>query len=105
MSAHSPKTLHLGDAQLAADLLLPAEAVGMVVFAHGSGSRRSSPRNQQVARYFEDRYFAVISRACKNPIMCTRLPLVGALWLALGGVEGAQLRQVQQLYLPATAVD
>lgn len=55
MSAHSAKTLHLGDAQLAADHWLPAEAVGMVVFAHGSGSRRSSPRNQLVARCFEAR--------------------------------------------------
>ncbi|MEH1122957.1 dienelactone hydrolase family protein [Micromonospora sp. CPCC 206061] len=36
---------------LAATLALPAPARGMVVFAHGSGSSRHSPRNQAVARY------------------------------------------------------
>jgi pimeloyl-ACP methyl ester carboxylesterase len=31
-------------------LTLPAEAEGIVIFAHGSGSSRFSPRNQHVAR-------------------------------------------------------
>ena len=34
---------------LAGDLTLPPDATGMVVFAHGSGSSRLSPRNRQVA--------------------------------------------------------
>lgn len=37
------------EAPLAADLVLPDRAVGVVVFAHGSGSDRRSPRNRQVA--------------------------------------------------------
>lgn len=32
-------------------LALPEDATGIVVFAHGSGSSRFSPRNQQVAEY------------------------------------------------------
>lgn len=32
------------------DLVVPKGAVGLVVFAHGSGSSRHSPRNQSVAR-------------------------------------------------------
>ncbi|MEO6307636.1 MAG: hypothetical protein ABIO96_12180 [Nitrospiraceae bacterium] len=32
---------------------LPAQALGMVVFAHGSGSGRFSPRNNFVARYLQ----------------------------------------------------
>ncbi|MCW6005935.1 dienelactone hydrolase family protein [Micromonospora sp. CPCC 205371] len=36
---------------LAATLSVPRPARGMVVFAHGSGSSRHSPRNQAVARY------------------------------------------------------
>lgn len=32
------------------DLTLPVETRGVVIFAHGSGSGRSSPRNRQVAR-------------------------------------------------------
>jgi putative phosphoribosyl transferase len=37
-------------AQLAGHLTIPPHAVGVVVFAHGSGSSRHSPRNQFVAR-------------------------------------------------------
>ncbi|MCS7160211.1 MAG: dienelactone hydrolase family protein [Gemmatales bacterium] len=35
--------------QVAGELTLPERAVGVVVFAHGSGSSRFSPRNQYVA--------------------------------------------------------
>ena len=34
---------------LAGDLSLPADASSLVVFAHGSGSSRLSPRNRAVA--------------------------------------------------------
>jgi putative phosphoribosyl transferase len=47
-------TLPVSDAELTADLLLPADAIGLVVFVHGSGSSRLSPRNLQVAHYFND---------------------------------------------------
>jgi dienelactone hydrolase len=39
----------VGDATLYGDLALPAAATGIVLFAHGSGSGRHSPRNRQVA--------------------------------------------------------
>lgn len=39
----------VGDVVLEGDLVLPEHARGIVVFAHGSGSGRHSPRNQQVA--------------------------------------------------------
>jgi putative phosphoribosyl transferase len=35
------------------DLAMPSEARGLIVFAHGSGSSRRSPRNRQVAAYLE----------------------------------------------------
>jgi len=35
-------------------LAVPADAKGVVVFAHGSGSGRLSPRNQLVARSFQE---------------------------------------------------
>jgi dienelactone hydrolase len=38
-----------GSAQLGADFALPYGATGLVVFAHGSGSSRFSPRNRRVA--------------------------------------------------------
>jgi putative phosphoribosyl transferase len=39
-----------GAVQLRGDLSIPAGAQGVVLFAHGSGSSRHSPRNQFVAR-------------------------------------------------------
>lgn len=44
-----PRQLDLDDVELAADLRLPPGAIGLVVFVHGSGSSRSSPRNRFVA--------------------------------------------------------
>lgn len=42
-------TLKLPDAELAGDLSIPDGATGVVLFAHGSGSSRLSPRNRAVA--------------------------------------------------------
>ena len=39
-----------GDAVLDGELNVPEGAIGIVLFAHGSGSSRHSPRNRQVAR-------------------------------------------------------
>src|SRR5258707_9171703 len=39
-----------GAVQLGGDLSIPVGAQGVVLFAHGSGSSRHSPRNQLVAR-------------------------------------------------------
>ena len=55
-----PLLLPSSDEQLAADLLLPEQAQGLVVFVHGSGSSRRSPRNQQVAGYFYARGLATL---------------------------------------------
>ncbi len=41
-------------AMLEADLVVPDGATGVVVFAHGSGSGRHSPRNRYVARELQD---------------------------------------------------
>lgn len=38
-----------GEARLAGDLAMPPAAPGIVLFAHGSGSSRHSPRNRAVA--------------------------------------------------------
>ncbi|MFI9359638.1 phosphoribosyltransferase family protein [Kitasatospora sp. NPDC053057] len=43
--------LSVAGVRLAGRLTVPAEARGIVVFAHGSGSGRHSPRNRHVARY------------------------------------------------------
>jgi pimeloyl-ACP methyl ester carboxylesterase len=45
----------LGRVKLDGDLEIPVAAVGVVLFAHGSGSSRQSPRNQFVARVLRER--------------------------------------------------
>jgi len=48
------------DPQLAADLRVPEPAAGLVLFAHGSGSGRLSPRNRQVAEALSEAGFATL---------------------------------------------
>ncbi|HEX3280104.1 MAG TPA: dienelactone hydrolase family protein [Pyrinomonadaceae bacterium] len=43
-----------GSVQLAGELRVPEEATGVVLFAHGSGSSRHSPRNQYVAKVIRE---------------------------------------------------
>jgi len=51
-----PVRLIVGGVPLDGDLAVPADPVGLVLFAHGSGSSRHSPRNRQVA--------AALQQAC-----------------------------------------
>jgi pimeloyl-ACP methyl ester carboxylesterase len=44
-----PVTVVVDDLELPGDLTLPSAARGLVLFAHGSGSSRLSPRNRYVA--------------------------------------------------------
>jgi putative phosphoribosyl transferase len=48
-----PVRLDLTDVTLNGDLGLPADARGLVIFAHGSGSSRHSPRNRAVAEVLQ----------------------------------------------------
>jgi len=45
---------------LNADLVVPVDARGLIVFAHGSGSSRHSHRNQFVARVLQESDFATV---------------------------------------------
>ena len=49
-----------GGVELVGDLVVPESALGLVVFAHGSGSSRHSPRNRQVARALNERRLATL---------------------------------------------
>jgi putative phosphoribosyl transferase len=46
--------------ELEGDLMLPSSATGVVIFAHGSGSSRASPRNRQVARALNEAGLATL---------------------------------------------
>ncbi len=46
--------------ELAGTLVVPANAPGLVIFAHGSGSSRKSPRNRFVAEVLHQKRFATL---------------------------------------------
>lgn len=48
-------TIPVGAARLPGDLVMPVGAAGVVIFAHGSGSSRLSPRNQFVAHSLQEK--------------------------------------------------
>ena len=56
----TPVRVPIGDQWLEGDLGMPAEPRGLVLFAHGSGSSRHSPRNQYVARALERRHLPTL---------------------------------------------
>lgn len=49
-----------GQVTLQGDLCIPPDAPGIVIFAHGSGSSRCSPRNQRVAQTLRDAGFGTL---------------------------------------------
>jgi pimeloyl-ACP methyl ester carboxylesterase len=62
MQADIPLTVsvHARGVALIGDLMIPPEASGVVVFAHGSGSSRTSPRNRRVAEALNGAGFATL---------------------------------------------
>jgi putative phosphoribosyl transferase len=57
---HRVIMVRTGDVALPGDLSLPPSPSGVVVFAHGSGSSRLSPRNIEVARTLARAEFATL---------------------------------------------
>jgi dienelactone hydrolase len=53
-------TVHAEAVRLAGQLTVPERARGLVIFAHGSGSSRHSPRNRYVARVFNQAGLATL---------------------------------------------
>jgi pimeloyl-ACP methyl ester carboxylesterase len=52
--------IRIGGQSLTGELTIPPAAIGLVLFAHGSGSSRFSPRNHFVARALEGRRLATL---------------------------------------------
>lgn len=53
-------SIHLAEADLSGDLIVPNGALGLVIFAHGSGSGRKSSRNRFVARMLQERQIGTL---------------------------------------------
>ena len=56
----TPVAVPIDGQSLPGDLGMPSDPHGIVLFAHGSGSSRHSPRNQYVARTLEHRHLATL---------------------------------------------
>jgi dienelactone hydrolase len=54
------RAVHVGAERLEGDLAIPHAATGLVVFAHGSGSSRHSPRNRYVAEALNEAGLATL---------------------------------------------
>lgn len=55
-----PVRIPAGKVMLDGDLTLPANASGLVIFAHGSGSSRKSPRNRYVAQVLNEHHLGTL---------------------------------------------
>jgi putative phosphoribosyl transferase len=53
MSTEKPLSIPVEGVSLEGNLAIPDQAVGLVIFAHGAGSSRLSPRNNYVARLLQ----------------------------------------------------
>jgi putative phosphoribosyl transferase len=60
MTTHPIDRIPAGGTDLEGDLTIPDQATGVVLFAHGSGSSRHSPRNRRVAEALTGRGLATL---------------------------------------------
>lgn len=79
-------------------LTRPAEAKGLVLFAHGSGSSRRSPRNLQVAARLQDRDLATLRFDLLTPSEAARDGITGEFrfnipWLTLRLLDATRWSQ------------
>src|SRR6185369_6988395 len=60
LSSSQPVSVPFAGGSLTGDLTLPDDPAGVVLFAHGSGSSRLSPRNQFVAQRLNEAGLATL---------------------------------------------
>jgi pimeloyl-ACP methyl ester carboxylesterase len=97
----------IGAAVLEGDLIIPEDATGLVLFAHGSGSSRHSPRNRFVAETLNDAAIGTLLIDLLTPeeeahdqatgelrfdigLLATRV-IVAVDWLRFGPGEGLRI--------------
>lgn len=57
---HTELEISMRNTRLGGELTIPAGAKGIIIFSHGSGSSRFSPRNRLVAEYLQRFQFATL---------------------------------------------
>jgi putative phosphoribosyl transferase len=81
--------VHIGAHILEGDLIVPAGASALVLFVHGSGSGRFSPRNQKVADVLNEHHLATLLFDLLTPEEADGLDKVFDVALLAGRVEEA----------------
>lgn len=83
-NAITPRKVEIGEHKLGGILAVPENAGGLIIFAHGSGSSRFSPRNTFVAETLQQQGFATLlfdllsEREALNRRNVFDIPLLGA---------------------------
>ena len=85
----------VGGVQLTGDETIPAGARGLVIFAHGSGSSRRSPRNRAVARVLQDSGVATLLFDLLSEAEEDRRDLVFDIPLLAGRLEAVTRRALE----------
>lgn len=57
---HKDVSIAVGTVTLEGELTIPGNATGIIIFSHGSGSSRLSPRNRMVANYLQEKNFGTL---------------------------------------------
>jgi len=57
---HKAVNIPVDKVMVQGELIIPENARAIVIFSHGSGSSRFSSRNQQVAKYLQDKKFGTL---------------------------------------------
>ncbi|MBQ0734731.1 dienelactone hydrolase family protein [Aquimarina celericrescens] len=57
---HKPISIKIGDVVLQGNLTIPENPLGIIIFSHGSGSSRLSPRNNYVAKVLQEKGLATL---------------------------------------------
>jgi dienelactone hydrolase len=92
-----------GDARLAAEVLIPVDAYATVLFAHGSGSSRHSPRNLAVADVLHRYGLATVLVDLLTPEEARQDAVTGQLRFDIDLLTGRLTGAVDWLCGPASA--
>jgi len=68
MFASGEVRIQSGDVRLPGELIVPENAKGVILFSHGSGSSRTSPRNRFVAKKLQNAGFATLLLDLLTPL-------------------------------------
>jgi len=86
---HGEVEIPIGKVLLKGDLIIPQNPKGIIIFSHGSGSSRLSPRNKMVASYLQRKNFGTLLFDLLTPAEDVHYQLRFDIWLLTKRLIGA----------------